>query len=126
MLQLNLESVCEYARNDFEFTREMRFFSGSICIQIGQKANAMFFENGKFLELKEVENGDDCTIVISGDESIWEEMLKKVPRPFYQCLQTTQVKHGLYITTNTITYAYLPALNRLLQIMKMIVNGGEN
>ena len=45
-------------------------------------------------------------------------MLAEYPVPFFQCLQTTSIKHGLLISATHQTFAYLPALNRLIALLR--------
>jgi hypothetical protein len=52
-------------------------------------------------------------------------MLQGYPVPFYQCLQTAAVKHGLELSTTYETFAYLPALNRLVQLLRARRNEGS-
>ena len=51
-------------------------------------------------------------------------MLAQTPKPFYQCLQSTAVKHRLFISDSNETFAYLPALNRMLALMRQEFNSG--
>ena len=52
-------------------------------------------------------------------------MLALKPKPFYQCMQSTAVKHDLYMNVSNETFAYLPALNRLMQIIRSEFNKGS-
>jgi hypothetical protein len=53
-------------------------------------------------------------------------MLEPLPKPFYQCMQSTAVKHDLYMNVSNETFAYLPALNRLMQMMRSEFNKDGN
>ncbi len=45
--------------------------------------------------------------------------------PLYQCLQTTSVKHGMHLSTTNETFAYLPALNRLVALLRVEKAGAQ-
>jgi hypothetical protein len=61
---------------------------------------------------------EKCKIVIRGTGEQWDALLQKKPRPFYQCLQSSNIKHGLFLSNNNETFAYLPALNRMTNLMR--------
>jgi hypothetical protein len=49
-------------------------------------------------------------------------MLQRFPRPFYHSIQSTCVKHGMLLSNSNETFAYLPALNRMMQILRNVHN----
>jgi hypothetical protein len=113
--------------NDPEYSRETRYFTGLIKIEIDNVAQILSYDNGK---LKDITSGDtkdeNCKIVVRGDKDTWLNMLQLKPKPFYQCMQSTAVKHDLYMNVSNETFAYLPALNRLMQMMRAEFNKGSN
>ncbi|XWN29319.1 MAG: hypothetical protein ROR55_17670 [Devosia sp.] len=112
------------ARADAEFTRETRYLTGTMKIAIADDEYMLTFDNGALRGVETPGKQDDaCDIVVRGDRDHWTNMLADKPRPFYQCLQSTAVKHGLSITDNAITFAYLPALNQMMVLMRDIANG---
>ena len=118
MTLINVADVASEGMKDPEFSREMRFFEGKIKIGIADQLTTMEFHDGKYQGTVPDADDEDCKIVIRGSDEHWRNMLVPLPKPFYQCLQTTAVKHGLYMSTTNETYAYLPALNRLLVLMR--------
>lgn len=122
----DLGSIKNELHKDPEFTREMRYFSGNIKIEIDTNTQSLSYDEGK---LKDIKSGairdEECKIIIKGNKDIWLNMLADKPKPFYQCLQSTAVKHGLFINVASVTFAYLPALNRLMQMMRHAYNGGK-
>lgn len=115
----------EMAINDFEFTRETRYLSGVIKLEFGGgEVWALNFHNG---ELISVENGMavsdfDCKIVLGGRSDQWEELLAEKPKPFYQCFQSAAVKHDMRISDTNETFAYLPAVNRIITLLRKLRN----
>ncbi|MBU7435806.1 hypothetical protein [Paraburkholderia fungorum] len=111
------------AEKDFEFTREMRYFDGVIKLGMGDQTLALKFSDGKFLGVDEgAFDSAKALIYIEGSAEHWAEMLKAYPRPFYHSIQSTCVRHGMKISDSNQTFAYLPALNRMMQIMRTIHN----
>jgi hypothetical protein len=119
MPNIDIPSLVREAMNDPEFSREMRFFDGTIKVAVGADESLLKFRDGKLLSAEKGTAPDDqCQIVVRGTEEHWEKMLERYPVPFFQCLQTTAVKHGLVLSTTNQTFAYLPALNRLVQFIR--------
>ncbi len=122
---VSFEKIKETLISDPEFTREMRYFNGVIKIGMGDNFQLLSYNDGKLEDIKTNDCDDkDCKIIVKGNEDLWRNMLAEKPKPFYQCLQSTAVKHGLFINVSNETFAYLPALNRLMQIMRQSFNGG--
>ncbi|NKF24769.1 hypothetical protein [Solimonas marina] len=104
--------------NDPEFSREMRFFDGTIGVSIGSKNSLLSFSDGKLVEaVSRSFEDEDVSIFVRGDEADWSELLRPYPRPFFQCLQTAVVKHDLKMSSTHQSFAYLPALNRLVSLL---------
>jgi hypothetical protein len=118
-LALDMAQALRDAMDDPEFRREMRFFTGVLTIGVGSTVTAARFDDGKLVEVPTAGPTDtDRRIDIHGTEDHWDYMLQGYPVPFYQCLQTAAVKHGLELSTTYETFAYLPALNRLVQLLR--------
>lgn len=116
---INLKAEATAAMKDPEFSREMRYFNGKLKLAIDDEETVLEFVDGKLVDSNEKSAPDaDCKIFVKGNTDQWTNMLAKYPVPFYQCFQTTNIKHGLKMSVTNETYAYLPALNRLLQIMR--------
>ena len=124
---VDLKSMSSALNNDPEYSRETRYFTGLIKIEIDNVAQILSYDNGK---LKDITSGDtkdeNCKIVVRGDKDTWLNMLQLKPKPFYQCMQSTAVKHDLYMNVSNETFAYLPSLNRLMQMMRAEFNKGSN
>ncbi len=123
MPTLQIDRFERTAREDFEFTREIRYFDGQIELTAGDESYHLVITDGA-LAGAHTGPADDaaCRIRISGPELLWQEMLADKPTPFHQCLQSTAVRHGLQMSDTNETFAYLPALNRMLQILRTLHN----
>ncbi|KPH05166.1 hypothetical protein B5K08_24835 [Rhizobium leguminosarum bv. trifolii] len=118
-MAIDLEKFKKLALEDFEFKRETRYLNGIIKCDFPTRSVALHFEDGKMVKVEEAAYDDEeCKIVIRGTGEQWEALLQKKPQPFYQCLQSSNIKHGLYLSNNHETFAYLPALNRMTNLMR--------
>jgi len=124
---INLKSMSSSLNEDPEYSRETRYFSGLIKIEMDKIAQILSYDNGKLQKIS-LDDTDDknCKIVVRGDKDTWLNMLQLKPKPFYQCMQSTAVKHDLFMNVSNETFAYLPALNRLMQMMRAEYNKGGN
>ncbi len=124
MADVDMASAITSGMSDPEFSREMRFFTGAMKIEVADRATVATFDDGKLVSVSDENIPDDqCKIVVRGTQEHWDKLLEVKPVPFYQCLQTTTVKHGMYMSTTNETFAYLPALNRLTQLLRAAANG---
>jgi hypothetical protein len=122
---VDMEIFRGVASRDPEFVRETRYLSGAVKIGIADATYVLHFENGKIVRLSEDDTPDsECKIVVKGTRELWTNMLAEKPKPFYQCLQSTAVKHGLSISDTHETFAYLPALNRMTVLMRQVFTPG--
>jgi len=121
---LNIEAFREKAANDPEFKHAMRYFSGNIKLGVGDEEFVLSFADGKQIDAPATPVPESaCQIIVKGEEEHWTNMLARFPKPFYQSLQSTAVKHGLRMSDTNETFAYLPALNRMMQLMRDIASG---
>ncbi|MQB07927.1 hypothetical protein DXT91_28230 [Agrobacterium tumefaciens] len=119
-MTINLKKFTQLAQNDFEFKRETRYLNGIIKLVFPNLVVGLAFDDGKMVGVEESAPGDDkCKIVIEGTAEQWDGLLELKPRPFYQCLQSSNIKHGLKLSNTNETFAYLPALNRMTTLMRI-------
>ena len=114
-----IEQGVRDAMGDPEFSREIRYFTGTLKLSIGDDAVVAEFDDGRLVEVAPRELADaEATIVVAGSQDHWDQMCQEFPVPFFQCLQTTAIKHGLRLSDSFPTFAYLPALNRLVALLR--------
>ncbi|MHC6592868.1 hypothetical protein OUO20_05660 [Arthrobacter sp. FX8] len=117
--------VLQTATKDFEFNREMRYYTGKLHVSIGDKAWLAAYDDGKFLSVEPADTDpQDAAIWIKGTDEQWKDMTAEHPRPFFQSLQSSSAKHGVLLSNTHQLYAYLPALNRLMQIFRQLNREG--
>jgi hypothetical protein len=121
MAVIDFEAFTKASKDDPEFRRAMRYYDGTITLRVGSdEMHRMDFTNGESVE----QVAGPGRIEIEGTEEHWINLLQSLPKPFYQCLQSTAVKHGMKMTDTNETFAYLPALNRMVQIMRDLRKAG--
>ncbi|MBF8789051.1 hypothetical protein I8746_06385 [Pseudomonas sp. USTB-Z] len=118
---INIQAFEKVAKTDPEFVRETRYFNGTLKLVAGSEQHHLTFQEGKLEAVDSGESDDTVTeIMVKGTPEHWKEMLAEKPKPFFQSLQSTAVKHGLSISDSHATFAYLPALNRMMQLLRQI------
>ena len=124
-MKLDSEKFLTAARADFEFTRETRYLTGVIRVDLGDQSWAMSFANGVLAGITDgaAVPDSECRIIVGGTKAQWDALLEPKPRPFYQCLQSAAVKHGMRLNVANETFAYLPALNRMTTLMRELRAG---
>lgn len=120
---IDIDRLVALARKDFEFKRETRYLSGTIGVSIGDEKVSLAFDDGELKGVGQANGTGRHRIDIGGTPEQWEELLRDKPAPFYQCLQSAAVRHGMQISTTDETFAYLPALNRMTVLMRDVRNG---
>lgn len=121
----DFSKVLRAATEDFEFSREIRYYTGKFHVSIGEKAWLAEYDDGKLLTVGPAgTDPEDAAIWIRGTEEQWEDMTAEHPRPFFQSLQSSSAKHGVVLSNTNQLYAYLPALNRLMQIFRQLNREG--
>lgn len=115
----DIDTFTRLAEHDFEFKRETRYLTGTIKLEATDSVLTLAFVDG-ILEktaTSAVDDGD-CTIVVRATDEQWDALLAPKPEPFYQCLQSSNIKHGLFLSGSDKTFAYLPALNRMTTLLR--------
>jgi hypothetical protein len=122
MTIVDVAAVLRDGMTDPELKREFRFFDGKLKLGLGGEQTTATFADGALVDVVGDVPDAECKIVVDGTREQWENLLQRYPKPFYQCLQTTAVKHGLQLSATNETFAYLPALNRLVVLMRQAYN----
>ena len=123
-----LKANIDIFKSDFEFTREMRYFDGALLLDFGSECWSLKFEQGELHSIDQEfeKQASSAKIKLGGSLDEWNELLKKRPKPFFQCFQSAAVKHGMQISDTNETFAYLPAINRLIALLREINEENSN
>lgn len=119
MTIIDMAAVMAAAKTDPEFTRETRYLNGKVKFDIADEHHVLTFTDGKLVDHSTNDVPDSqCKIFVRGTREHWEAMARRYPPPFYQSLQSSAVRHNVQLSDTNETFAYLPALNRLMQIVR--------
>lgn len=125
-MKLDIQKTFEALSNDPEFIREIRYYDGTLRMNMGEDSYQIVFSNGTPVcasdKVPAPAYSPPVKTEITGTDDMWKNLLARKPVPYYQCLQTTCVKHGMQMTSNVETLAYLPAWNRMVFVLRDIVN----
>ena len=122
-MKLDIQKVLNALANDPEFMREIRYYSGSLKMNMGEDTYVLTFANGRPVDaVDSIDPFARVTTEITGTDDMWKNLLAKKPVPYYQCIQTTCVKHGMTFTDDTKSLAYLPAWNRMVFVLRDMLN----
>lgn len=124
-MKIDQKAFLDAARADFEFTRETRYLTGVVRLDFGKDSWALSFANGALAGITDGATVPDveAKIIVGGTDGQWNALLELKPRPFYQCIQSAAVKHGMKINVANETFAYLPALNRMTTLLRNVKHG---
>ena len=119
----NLKSTLE---QDAEFRYTIRHWSASLRLSVGDRHHAIRFEDGAVAAVEPCDADSPADVFISGPEEEWRELLRDVPRPFYQDPFFASVHHGIELNQDQLDYAaYYPALRRLVGVLREMSNPTE-
>ena len=116
----NLKSTLE---QDPEFRYAIRHWTASLRLSVGGTHHAIRFEDGAVAALEPCEADTPSDVFLAGPEEEWRELLREVPRPFYQDPFFASVHHGIEINRDQLDYAaYYPALRRLVGVLRELAS----
>lgn len=122
-MKIDIQKAFEALANDPEFIREIRYYNGSLKMNMGEETYVITFANGKPVDaVDSIDPYARVTTEITGTDDMWQHLLAKHPVPYYQCIQTTCVKHGMKFSDDTKSLAYLPAWNRMIFVLRDLLN----
>lgn len=124
---LEIEEFERIARDDPEFTREIRYFTGQIELSAGVETYVIHITDGQLVGAFAGDADESAHLIaLGGPEELWNAMLEDKPKPFHHSLQSCAVKHGFKISDSNETFAYLPALNRMMTLLRTVHNQENN
>jgi len=107
--------------DDAEFRYAARHWTATVRLSVGGTHRAVRLREGEVVDLAPCGADGPCDVAVAGPASEWRELLRPVPRPFYQDLFFASVHHGIEITPDQRGYAaWYPALRRLTEILRNV------
>lgn len=113
--------ILRAAGGDAEFQLAARFWTSTIRLDAGDSGYLLRIEDGRVLGLApaDAHRGEEFDVRISAPREDWDELLRPVPRPFYQDLMAAVWRQGFKLEGDLIGFApYYQAMNRLFELMR--------
>jgi hypothetical protein len=118
---LDYSWIIDSANEDGEFKMAARFWNATVRLDIGEQPHILRVRDGRLVSLCKCDSAEAAgyDIRISAPEADWEELLRPVPRPFYQDLMAASWRHGFRVEGRVVEfYPYYRAINRLFELIR--------
>ncbi len=119
------------ANGDGEFRTAARYWSTELRLDAGDESYLLRVNDGAVVEFRMLQKAElpkvRTSATISASREGWEQLLKPVPRPFFQDLRAAQAREGFVVETDD-PFAFDPyyrALNRMFELMRSAGAHGE-
>ena len=111
-------AITSAANSDGEFKLAARLWSADIRLEVGSETYLMRMHEGSISEFSKVD-APKWDVKISAPESDWRELLKPVPKPFYQDLMAAMTRQGFKVEGDLLGFnPYYRATCRLFELMR--------
>jgi hypothetical protein len=122
-VRLPLEAVLANLRQDPEWALAARFWTARIVFFVDDEEHVMTIENGQAVSFQPAAPASlPCPLRIGGPSASWRELLRPVPRPFFQDFLPASLHHGFVCEGDLESfYAYYGAISRILVAMRRAV-----
>ena len=115
-----VEGLRNAINNDTEFKLAARFMSEDVLFEVDGSWCIVKIHDGVVTEIKLAPPSDDhWSFSIKATAESWDKLLQSSPPPFYTGLNAGMMRGNLQIIGNMeIAFAYLWAMNRMLDVMR--------
>jgi hypothetical protein len=105
---------------DHQFRNAARRWNAQLLLRVGDKGYLVEIVDGHILRFDaDAGQFDGFSVMLSGTEDTWEQLLAPVPRPFYQDFIAAFFQHGFEIAGDLESaFSYYWALLRMLEVMR--------
>jgi len=120
MSNLDTNAIVSSANSDGEFKLAARLWNADVRFDVGADSYLMRMRDGRISEFaKTAAAGYD--VKISAPEDDWRELLKPVPKAFYQDLMAATQRHNFRVEGDLLGFnPYYRAVCRLFEIMRTL------
>ncbi len=118
---VNSKPLLEAINADPEFTLAARFWNGSFRLGMGAEEAYVFrVRDGRVVHVNRQPTPFDAwDFEVAGPADGWNEVLARVPKPFYQDVVPALFRHGFSLGGDLESFfAYHGALRRVLDVMR--------
>jgi hypothetical protein len=115
-----VERLRNVINNDTEFKLAARYMSEDILLEVDESRCIVKVQYGVITEIKlNPPSNDHWSFSIKATAESWDKLLQSSPPPFYTGLNAGMMRGNLQIIGNMeIAFAYLWAMNRMLDVMR--------
>ena len=120
MQLFDANAITSAANADGEFKLAARLWNADVRFDLGADIYLMRMRDGRISDFSKgaAANYD---VKISAPEDDWRELLKPVPKPFYQDLMAAMTRHNFRVEGNLTGFnPYYRAICRLFELMRTI------
>jgi len=119
-----VEHLRNAINNDAEFKLAARYMSEDILLEVNDSRCIVKVRDSVVTEIKlDPPSEDHWSFSIKATADSWDKLLQSSPPPFYTGLNAGMIRGNLQIIGNMeVAFAYLWAMNRMLDIMKQLQN----
>lgn len=118
MSLFDTNSIISAANSDGEFKLAARLWNANVRIEVGPEVYLMRICDGQIGEFSK-NDARQYDVKISAPENDWRELLKPVPKPFYQDLMAAMTRHGFKVEGDLLGFnPYYRATCRLFELMR--------
>lgn len=118
----NADLIVGTANADAEFQLAARLWTGNVRFEMGDDAFMLKMREGRIESLAPAAKSEPCEVTISAPDADWLEMLKPVPKPFFQDLMAAISRQDFRLDGADLVafYPYYRATCRLIEIMRAV------
>jgi hypothetical protein len=117
---IDANAITASANADGEFKLAARLWNADVRFDIGADTYVMRMRNGRISDFAKGAT-PNYDVKISAPEHDWRELLKPVPKPFYQDLMAAMTRHNFRVEGDLLGFnPYYRAICRLFELMRTI------
>jgi hypothetical protein len=118
MTSFDTQAITSAANSDGEFRLAARLWNADIRLEVGADAYLLRMRKGLIDEFSEAD-ASKWDVKISAPESDWRELLKPIPKPFYQDLMAAMTRQDFKVEGGLLGFnPYYRAMCRLFELMR--------
>ena len=111
-------AITSAANSDGEFKLAARLWNADSRLEVGAESYLMRLREGRISDFSKVD-APKWDVKISAPESDWRELLKAVPKPFFQDLMAAMTRQSFKLEGDLLGFnPYYRATCRLFELMR--------
>jgi len=118
MTSFDTQAITSAANSDGEFRLAARLWNADIRLEVGVDAYLLRMRKGLIDEFCKAD-ASKWDVKISAPKSDWQELLKPIPKPFYQDLMAAMTRQDFKVEGDLLGFnPYYRATCRLFELMR--------